>query len=521
MPSRRVQVTGTGNGGGLRPAAAPRSTYVRPNLSAVPNGALELAEALKSFTPAVNSYLERYATSSRDKTVSQAEQQAKTLNDALTYAEAVRQGKAPAHKSPLYRQAFDQTKGRVAGFNYDAELNNAYDAFIAEHGRNPDANIVDFINQTRSKFLADAKASPDFLAGFGDRQEAAENAVLNRFQADHPRALKAAQEAQIGQEFTLALQHYGVAKADPKRAADPAVDAELVNTLFKRPDFDAKLALIDKESLHKIQTDAVVAYAINRNDPELLNILEQGGDNGPATTPYAVAKVAEARSTIASNLENNLRAQDYLEQRALKRKQLELTDAAVERFINQGPTARFDDLVKQGKAAGIDLKSLVSDISSIRDNTKPVADPAALASVSVRIYNGQIRDAGAIARSVLSAGGSDSDVRAALGTLKSVTDDDPSNPSIQKRLPDVHSIGASVRTGVLQDGKLTSLFPQQQAILAQRSFYTDITTYAKQHPNASETELRDYAFERAGKLVDQYGKSATGVPAQSQPPKGE
>src|SRR4051794_17822290 len=113
MSGSRIQVPNLDAPEKVQPAASPVQRFVQPQVPMEgPNQATQLANALSGIQPSLQNYLvqkdDKYIQGEADNA------RATRLSLAMTYQDAVKQGKILPEQSPFFIRAYKEADGRVA-----------------------------------------------------------------------------------------------------------------------------------------------------------------------------------------------------------------------------------------------------------------------------------------------------------------------------------------------------------------------------------------------------------------------
>lgn len=260
-PVRRIQGVSA-----IQPVAQPTDTYVRP-AEPSPSPLREVAQGLSELDSGMGAFLAKRKQKQDDADKVRAEA-AFNSNNALGWAEAVKQGKVPAHASPVFMKAYKAAQGNLAGIQLREKFNGAYLNWDGRNSNDPQAFqtfLGDFI---KSNVQTD---DPDMLA------------PLN----EHVRQLWADGHQMFTSESAKSVYNgnLNTRAAISGRSIDAANDEGLGNgkgTDYERLWGDliaqreeALSAGTRREDYDKTLVSTIAAKALEHGDPAMLDLLDK------------------------------------------------------------------------------------------------------------------------------------------------------------------------------------------------------------------------------------------------------
>lgn len=305
MPKQRIQVDGgPGGGNALAITARPNDTFV--SQSGAGSQAAQLADALSSIAPALaragNQLYERKATGDFAKGAESARETVRTLDESRTsFAEAVREGKIPAHMNPWMKQGYYEELGRAYAGRFQADLTAAIQM---DEGLKNSIEMEDFRAYT-AKFEGEWREAnvpkefrnEAFTVGYGNRRDAIVQNLEHGYSAQTEQRFTKRSLAMFRDESVSYLQEALDLEQTPEEIGG-----------FLRKIWDDKHALgWDGRLTGTTLVDAISDVALSRKDPELMEaLLKQipGGDgtskkSSLANTAYAIEATEKTADAIA------------------------------------------------------------------------------------------------------------------------------------------------------------------------------------------------------------------------------
>lgn len=285
----------------LRPQATPVDTYVRPPDPA-PSDLHNLAKGLENFSRDIRGMFQ--AREARDEEAARIRGEAQFFQDnAVGYAEAVRQGKIPAFASRPFMESYKQAEGKLVGARLASQMQMEYQTWEGRNTQDPanfDTFMADFLKRNLTT------QDPDVLKGAMPYIYSTVNAGYTARTQD---AADAAYNGGLNANIAVSSM-----------AIDDASTAGL--TSGKGTDYDALWDNLIKNRTTALSSgirsgdydtkfvDVIAAKAIEERDPALLALLDRtipGEANPVSATPYGrevKAKTINALETVNYQAEN-------------------------------------------------------------------------------------------------------------------------------------------------------------------------------------------------------------------------
>lgn len=335
MPKNRLQADLGLQAPKLNPAARPNDTFVEQRVKGGSQAA-QLAAALSSVVPSLARFGDQLFERKKERDITQGTEKARETVRQLdesrkTYADAVREGRIPAHLNPWMKQGYYEELGRTYAGRLQADLTSAIET---DENLKDSVEMEDFRAFTSkfekewldSNLPADQRNSA-FTVGYGNRRDA----ILAN--------LEAGWSAQTEQRFTqrsLAMFR-DEAVTYMQDAFDNDQSTEQIGATLKQM-LDDKHALgWGSRQTGQTLIDAISDIALEQKDVEVMKKLLKSIPRGPGEPDrsYAVRKTQELSELIF-----RARAQDR--QDTEYERDLSLRD------LKTSVAARFEEAQKAG-----------------------------------------------------------------------------------------------------------------------------------------------------------------------------
>lgn len=344
----------------LRPAARPQDTFVQPATTAGSQAA-QLAQALSHLAPSLARFgdqmFERKAKQDVLRGAEQARETVRQLDESRkTYAEAVKEGRIPAHLNPWMKQGYYEELGRVYAGRLDADLTVAVQTDETLKNTVEMSDFRGFVSKFEQGWM-EANVPGEirndaFGVGYGNRRDA------------YLQNLEKGWAAQTEQRFTK--RSLAMFRDDAVQFTQDALDKEFTPAEigdFLRIMWDDKHALgWDGRLTGTTLVDAIADVALARKDPELMEQLLAsipGGDGKSpkatlSKTAYAIQKSEDVAEAIFTTRRREWARQDRETADAVKK--IESTaaqrfEAAQKEGLDQDDVP-IDDLQQQAISLG-------------------------------------------------------------------------------------------------------------------------------------------------------------------------
>lgn len=343
MPKQRLQVPTDLPAPRLRPAAQVSDTFVQQ--SGAGSAAAQLAQALSNLEPGLArlgaAVFERQTKTNLQAGAEAARETLRDLDESRsTFADAVRQGKIPAHMNPWMKQGYYEELGRLYAGRLQSDLTAAIqmDAGLRDTVEMSDYRsfVSEFEQQWLEQHVPEGVRNDAFGVGYGNRRDA----ILAN--------LEAGWSAQTEQRFTqrtLAMfRDEAVSFMEEYLDQDRPV-AEMGQFLRQMLDDKHSLGWASRPTGNAL-IDAIADVALSRKDPDLMDEIYNAIPKGPGepSRSYAIEKFDEMRGTIFT-----------ARRREWERQDRERTEAI--RAIEAEAATRFED----AQARGLDQDDIAID----------------------------------------------------------------------------------------------------------------------------------------------------------------
>jgi hypothetical protein len=366
----------------IRPRAEPVDTYIRPPDPA-PSDLHNLARGLENFSRDIRGMFA--AREQRDEEAARLRGEAQFFQDnAVGYAEAVRQGRVPAYASRPFMEAYKQAEGRLIGARLSSQMQLEYNTWEGRNDQDPanfDVFMADFLRRNLST------NDPDILRGAMPYIYSSVNAGYTQRTQDAANAAYAGGlNAQIAVS-SITIDDASVAGLETGQGTDlDGLWQELVRNRetalssgIRTLDYDEKLI------------DLIAAKALEERDPALLSLLDRplpGSDAAISATPYGrtvMDRTISAMQTVNTQAENAAYTAQQRRDAALKD---ELTQFAIEAISRDPNVVLPDNFWEAFTRVQPDARIKVQDWRNAIINGQE-EDGEAIASLTYRVLIGQ------------------------------------------------------------------------------------------------------------------------------------
>lgn len=274
----------------------PVNTYVQP--APVQEGKLrELSNFINRIEPRVNAVLEADRQKQKEEDKKAAIELAKTTT--ASYDDLVKQGKIDPAASPVFRYAFNETRGSVAGFEYQRQVMQDYARSGLDQATDS-SGFNDWFNEHYTNYVTNNQAVLGLEGAFGNFDNVANQARQNLMSQHISTSNKNFKEAQ-----DTAYNNFIYRQLESTDWDDPVAVTSFTSTIaLKQTDLQQAGGPNFNYSVQNKKTvDALVDYYTQAGyDIEGLEkaMGAIGAGTGPLSgTAYARNKVAEARVDFA------------------------------------------------------------------------------------------------------------------------------------------------------------------------------------------------------------------------------
>jgi hypothetical protein len=327
----------------LRPAAAPRDTFVMPNAGA---GLGQLADALSQVSPALSRFGAVTAQERGEKEKLEGENAAREFVTAhKTYKDAIDAGLITKQHSPFYRMGAYETFGRASAFRYQDDFRIALGSSPVAESTSPD-DYDKFEGEFRTKWMQKElgeKVDPFMQAAFGRQADNLINGDRSNFAANAAKKL----EGQISEAFQAEV--HSIVKLGYEGHADPENVLEHIQLAM-----DRQIAgHMPKRIVNENVAEAIVSAARRMNDISVLDLMDKirVGSGFMSGTGYGSKLREDAENQIATVNQARLSQ----ESARAKAEREAAVDAVTSEFITAlqaDPTINVEPFIARAVAAG-------------------------------------------------------------------------------------------------------------------------------------------------------------------------
>ncbi len=376
-PVRRIQGVSL-----IQPVAQPTDTYVRP-AEPSPSPLRDIAEGLSSLDSGMGAFLAKRKQKQDDADKVRAEA-AFNSNNALGWAEAVKQGKVPANASPVFMKAYKAAQGNLAGIQLREKFNGAYLNWDGRNSNDPQAFqtfLGDFI---KSNVQTD---DPDMLAPLNEHvrqlwadghqmftSESAKsvyNGNLNTRAAISGRSIDAANDEGLGSgKGTDYERLWGDLIAQREEALSAGT---------RREDYDKTLV------------STIAAKALEHGDPAMLDLLDKmlPGDTVKMSDYPDYRDVKhDTISKIDTLNRQRMVDEDARQKKADTRRERAIQDG-IARLLADNPNAEIpDDIMKEWARYDGEARTKLIKMKKALSEGRTFEDPEQVAKLLMEIREG-------------------------------------------------------------------------------------------------------------------------------------
>jgi hypothetical protein len=333
----------------LRPAAAPRDTFVMPNAGA---GLGQLADALSQVNPALSRFGSIVAQEKGEKDKLEGENRAREFVTAQkTYKEAIEAGLIQKNQSPFYRIGAMETFGRASAHRYWEDFTVNFAASEAAQSTDP-ADFDKWEGEYRTKWMQEKlgeSVDPFMESSFGKQVDTLINGERGNFAHNAAQRL----EGQIAESFQAEV--FSIAKLGYEGHADPENVLEHIQLAM-----DRQIAgHMPKRIVNENVAEAIVAAAKRMNDISVLDLMDKIRVGSGFLS--GVTKFAQLREDAENQIASVNQAKLEQEARKAEREREAAVDAVTGEFTDAllaDPTVNVEPFIARAKAAGDSSKAV-------------------------------------------------------------------------------------------------------------------------------------------------------------------
>jgi hypothetical protein len=370
----------------ITPIATPVDTYVRP-AEPPPSSLHQLAEGLASFDSGLGAFLEKRKAKTEEADKIRAEA-AFNKNNALGWAEAVRQGKVPANASPIFMQSYKAAQGNLAGIQLREKFTKEYLSWDGRSKNDPQA-----FQKFLGEFVANNIGTDDVevLKGLNPHIEALKSDAYSTFTQESAKSV-----------YNGALNTRGAILG---RTVDAANDIGL--TTKEGTDYDAiwqdfmanreeALAAGTRAEDYDAQLVATItAKAVEHQDPQLLDLLDYSTDgSGIALKDFPT--FGEARQDAINKLETigrqQMLDQDRAQEKRDKAEEESITTAVVRALSGDPGTEIPEEMIQRLEKYNPKARTMIAEARKSLSGELEFEDPREILLLQRDIASGATRD---------------------------------------------------------------------------------------------------------------------------------
>ncbi|MDR6755200.1 hypothetical protein J2Y48_000473 [Mycoplana sp. BE70] len=370
----------------IQGVAQPVNNYVRPAEPA-PSSLHALAEGMAEFDRGLGAFMEkrRAKTDEADKIRAEA---LFNKNNSMGWAEAVRQGKVPAHASPIFMQSYKSAQGNLAGIQLRDKFTQEY---LQWGGRN--ANDPAAFQTFLSDFVARNVQSddPDVLRGLNPHVQVLTSDAYATFSSESAKSVyggAVTTRAAIVNRTVDAANSAGL-------GSGTGTDYGALWADIEQQRRESLAAGIRKEDLDRELVATLTTKAVELRDPAILDLLDRTleGDT-VALKDYPDYRDMKADAII--KLETIGRQQmvdrDRTQEKRDKEREAELTVGAT-RLLASDPNAEIPEpLIKELEKYNPKARKELAEIRKSLGEAGVYEDPRRILELNREVAEGATRE---------------------------------------------------------------------------------------------------------------------------------
>jgi len=527
----------------ITPIASPVDTFARPVLDReAGNDLLRLADALKQVDAGLQGYFDREAK--EDAKVDYAEGLRQFNENKKSWKEAVDSGAVPAGASPHFRRGWIEQELRLKGYEYDAQLRDAYAKAGLENEDDP-SKLGSFVTDFTAKWMKEN------LAGYDTTLVAEQFIPVLHQSNDGLSKYHTAQRIAIVEQTVIdnTEQEINTLLGQAMQAgADPSTVGTQVSSLLTTQIANG----LSGSKANKLAVDAIVNFALTTKDPEALNALDaiQAGSGPLGRTNYAQEQRLIAETKIQNQRESDIRWAWALQDRPYEvaarqwavetrnrtrtdwaREDAKLAKQEVVNAANQDLTSQMilnpqqdytDILAKLAQVDPEAARTLSSFREAVLDGREKVTDDR---DVVTNLYDDMLSDPGSFdsTRIVREFTAKNLDLR----TMQSLIDDAEKFRSTADHpfLRDFsyRDVVEGIERTVLGDPNQITGGKQYNAAEAKIAIREFAHVWIAEHPKGTRSDFLRALLDQRTKLIDLYSPEVTSeaLSSRAQPAQGE
>lgn len=322
----------------ITPVARPVDTYVRP--AEPPRSSLhELAEGLASLDTGMSAFLAKRNAKAEEQDKIRAEA-AFNANNSLGWAEAVRQGKVPAHASPIFMQSYKAAQGNLAGIQLRDQFTKEYLSWDGRSKNDPQA-FQAFLGEFVSKNIGTDDV--DILRGLNPHIEALKSDAYEVFSSESAKSVYSGAISTRGAILGRTLE----AASDDELTTGQTIDHEALWGDLMEQRRVALEAGTRAEDFDGQLVEIITSKAVSLNNPDLLGLLDRTTDEAGLPLkdyPKFGSLKDEAINALETTGRQRMLDRDRAQEKADKEREKAVV-VSVARTIAQDPSAEIPEEV--------------------------------------------------------------------------------------------------------------------------------------------------------------------------------
>lgn len=370
----------------IQGVAQPVNSYVRPAEPA-PSSLHALAEGMAEFDRGLGAFMEKR----REKTDEADKIRAEALfnkNNSMGWAEAVRQGKVPAHASPVFMQSYKSAQGNLAGIQLRDKFTQEYLQWGGRNANDPAAFqtfLSDFVAQN---VQAD---DPDVLRGLNPHVQALTSDAYATFSNESAKSVYGGAVTTRAALINRTVDAANSTGLDSGSGTDyGALWADIENQ--RR---EALAAGIRKEDLDRELVATLTTKAIELQDPAILDLLDRTLE-GDTVALKDYPNYRDMRADAITKLETLGRQQmvdrDRTQEKRDKEREAELTVGAT-RLLASDPNAEIPEpLIKELEKYNPKARKELAEIRKSLGEAGVYEDPRRILELQREVAEGATRE---------------------------------------------------------------------------------------------------------------------------------
>ncbi len=376
-PVRRIQGVSL-----IQPVAQPTDTYVRP-AEPSPSPLRDIAEGLSSLDSGMGAFLAKRKQKQDDADKVRAEA-AFNSNNALGWAEAVKQGKVPANASPVFMKAYKAAQGNLAGIQLREKFNGAYLNWDGRNSNDPQAFqtfLGDFI---KSNVQTD---DPDMLAPLNEHVR---QLWADGHQMFTSESAKSVYNGNLNTRAAISGRSIDAAN-DEGLGSGKGTDYErLWGDLITQRE-EALSAGTRREDYDKTLVSTIAAKALEHGDPAMLDLLDKmlPGDTVKMSDYPDYRDVKHDTISKIDTLNRQRMVDEDARQKKVDTRRERAIQDGIARLLADNPNAEIpDDIMKEWARYDGEARTKLIKMKKTLSEGRTFEDPEQVAKLLMEIREG-------------------------------------------------------------------------------------------------------------------------------------